>query len=1106
MSNAISSVARFIGGQVKPLLHARHLKLRSVSLAVVFATTLLVSLIAAPPNPAQTELAGVYGRVTDASGAVIADAEVEIRNTDTGIATTVRTNQDGLYTIPSLHPGNYLINVRKVGFKSVTITQVTLNVQDNVVRNFELQIGSISETVTITADQLNINTTDASVSTVIDRQFAENLPMNGRSFQTLIDLTPGVVLVSSNSDDNGQFSVNGQRASSNYWSVDGVSANTGVSASGGNALGGGPSGAIGSFSVLGGTNSLVSVDAMQEFRIQTSTFAPEFGRTPGAQISIATRSGTNQFHGTAFDYLRNDVLDANNWFNTAVTPSLPKARERQNDFGGTFAGPIRRDRTFFFFSYEGLRLRLPTTELTAVPDTNPSDPLSRQFAAASMQPYLNSFPLPNGPEILSGTGAHQGVAEFNASFSNPASLDAYSFRLDHKFSDKWSIFGRYAQSPSSLAVRGGLGTALSIVQSNGIDSYVGTMGITGTISPAFSNDLRFNYSRVETSSRFQQDSFGGAVPLTSLPFPNPFTANDGLLFVYVISQASRSETMQIGRNGHAVQRQINLVDSLSAQKGTHSVKFGIDFRRLTPQSELFDYALLAEFLTQNNFNQGSALSCRCVQNNLPVTFLFRNLGTYAQDTWRLAPRVTLTYGLRWDIDFVPQLLNGNHFAALSNFDTNDLSSVSLAPVGTTPYHTSYGDVAPRIGLAYQLSPSGAWQTVLRGGFGLFYDLASSQVGESRGAGYPFGASARVAGPFPFSPPPPLPPVSPANVPSGLLFAYDPNLKQPLTLQWNVAVEQGIGQQQVVSVSYIGASGRDLLQSGFVFNPSSNVRILDLVTNRGTSNYNALQVQFQRRLSHRLQALTSYTWSHSIDTGSAGSFGDISNCCVVPGTSANANRGASSFDIRHGFSAALTYELPGTRLNRFVNSILSGWSVQNFVLARSAPPVNVSDSAYFFVLDNAGEADIRPDLVPGQPLYLYGSQYAGGKAFNPAAFTDPPIDPNTGNPARQGTTPRNFLRGFGAVQWDFAVHRDFPIRESVKLQFRAEMFNVLNHPNFGPPNGSFLSPQNGGPGAFGVSNAMLGQSLNAGNLGGGALSPLYQIGGPRSIQLALKLFF
>jgi hypothetical protein len=247
-------------------------------------------------------------------------------------------------------------------------------------------------------------------------------------------------------------------------------------------------------------------------------------------------------------------------------------------------------------------------------------------------------------------------------------------------------------------------------------------------------------------------------------------------------------------------------------------------------------------------------------------------------------------------------------------------------------------------------------------------------------------------------------------------------------------------------------------------------------------------------------LASYTWSHSIDDASASSFGNIDNT-GVPG-SPNQNRGNSDFDIRHAFTAGITYDFPAPRIHPFVNAILRDWSTENFILVRSSPPVDLSDPN-FQIVNGGIQTNIRPDVVSGQPLYLYGSQYPGGKAFNPGAFTDPPTDPTTGNPARQGNLPRNFLRGFGAAQWDFAVHRNFPIRESLKLQFRAEMFNVLNHPNFGPPNN-----QIGGAG-FGLSSQTLGQSLagsTTGGLGGGAFNPLYQIGGPRSVQLALKLQF
>src|SRR6266852_4840400 len=369
----------------------------------------------------QTESATVSGLVTDRTAAAVSGAEVRLQSVERGTVTTTTTNNAGIYIFPSVHPGQYQISVQKQGFKQIDLLGLIVNIQDHIEQNFRLQLGSVAESVTVNANDIHLNTTDATVSTVVYRQFAENLLMNGRSFQTLIQLTPGVVVTTNSQFDNGQFSVNGQRAASNYWMVDGVSANVGVSST--NQTGNGLSGSMPSFSVLGGTNSLVSVDALQEFRIQTSTYAPEFGRLPGAQISILTRSGTNQFHGTAFDYVRNDIFDANNWFNGFCTPGpncpLPKAKERQNDFGGTIGGPILRNRTFFFFSYEGLRLRLPVTTLSHVPDLP-----ARQNAVPAMQPYLNAFPLPNGADNV-GTG----IAEFNASFSNPAALDAYSLRI-----------------------------------------------------------------------------------------------------------------------------------------------------------------------------------------------------------------------------------------------------------------------------------------------------------------------------------------------------------------------------------------------------------------------------------------------------------------------------------------------------------------------------------------------------------------------------------------------------------------------------------------------------------------------------------------------------
>jgi hypothetical protein len=1057
-----------------------------------FCFLLLIFSLVANFTWAQSETATVSGQVVDPSGLNITGAQVKLVDIDRDTSSSVTTNAGGLYTFPSVRPGRYRMAVTAAGFKVVNVTDVTINVQDHLEQNFKLVVGSVSESITVEGGAPLVDTESATVSTVVDRNFAENLPMNGRSFQTLIELTPGVVLTTSNPADNGQFSVNGQRAAANYWMVDGVSANIGI---GSNTPGNGFGGTLGSFSAFGGTNSLVSVDALQEFRVQTSTYAPEFGRTPGGQISIVTRSGTNQFHGTGFDYLRNDIFDASDWFNGYINdPPVPKSKERQNDFGGTISGPIFKSHTFFFFSYEGLRLRLPQTTLTDVPDLS-----ARQNAVLSMRPYLNAFPLPGRNAV---DDPMTGIAQFTAGFSNPASLDAYSLRIDQKLSDKLLLFGRYNYSPSEIAQRAAGGQTLNTVDVSGITTQTATAGVTWLATSTITNDFRFNYSRTRASSRFDSDTFGGAVPLTSLPIPSPFTGEDSQ-FQFEIGSLGLGGLLAIGRSAENIQRQFNVVDSLSLQKGPHSLKFGVDFRRLSPQTAPPSYNQLAYFSDVPSTTMGNSLFGETIASR-DATMLFHNLGAFAQDTWHIHSRLTLTFGLRWDLDFAPSSLNGPSIPAVTGYNLSNFSQLAIAPVGTSPFKTKYGNIASRLGLSYQVAHRQAWETVLRGGAGIFYDLVSSETGNAISpVTPPFGnLNVLPAAEFPFTSAQIAPPPIPSGGIISSLFVFNPNLRLPYTIQWNATLDQSLGTEQTITASYLGAAGRHLLQTSVVISPPTNANLVgDFIDNTATSNYQALQVQFRRRLSHGLQALVSYSWSHSIDDGSAGSF-ELPSNAGLPGN-ASANRGPSDFDIRNSISLGATYDIPAPKSNPLTKSVLRGWSTENFVLARSAPPANVTDfNALVLGCDLSGgiSAQFRPDLVPGQPLYLYESQYPGGKAFNPDAFSHVPADPTTGCPMGQGTVPRNFLRAFGATQWDSAIHRDFVIREAVRLQFRAEMFNALNHPNFGPPYPFF------GLSMFGLSQQMLGQSLNGSNLGGGAFSPLYQIGGPRSVQFTLKLSF
>jgi hypothetical protein len=1060
--------------------------------AKCFLLWLLFSLVA-NFTWAQSETATVSGQVVDPSGLNITGAQVKLVDIDRDTSIGATTNTSGLYTFPSVKPGRYRMEVTAAGFRVVNVTGVTVNVQDHLEQNFKLVVGSISESMTVTADAYNVNTTDATVSTVVDRNFAENLPMNGRSFQALIQLTPGVVSIASTSQDSGQFSVNGQRGTSNYFTIDGVSANIGMSAvSGQGALNNGAAGTLSGFSVQGGTNSLVSVDALQEFRIQTSTFAPEFGRTPGAQVSIVTRSGTNEFHGTLFDYLRNDALDANDWF--ANRDGLTKPQERQNDFGGMLAGPIIKNQTFFLFSYEGLRLRLPEVAESEVPSQS-----ARVSAITTLQPYFNSFPVPaaGAPDI-------NGISPFNASYSNRSTLDAVSLRIDQRVSDKVTLFGRYNYSPSDLFQRP-LGHSLNTLETSKIATQTLTIGSSWNISPELSNELRLNYSRVNARANFVLDNFGGAVPLTvsELGFPTPFdTPNSSFAFQLFDGVSG----LYLGQVAHNVQRQWNVVDGLTWQRGSHTLKFGVDYRRLMPTSAPPQYVQDAFFLSVNAAESGQMLFS-ILQQARGAALLFQNLGSFAQDTWRITSRLTVTYGLRWDIDSAPSSRNGLNLQAVTNFD--DPSQLALAPDGVPIFATKFGNVAPRLGMAYQFTQKQGWETVLRAGWGKFFDLATAEVGElTNGISYPFGSTAFPCCAFPLDAAAATPPPISRSLPFGVLTAFDPKLGLPYVQEWNVALEQSLGRNQSVTASYIGSAGRRLIETVGIISPNPNFGEALLISNGGTSDYNALQIQANRRLSHSLQALASYTWAHSIDTGSASSLGQASNT-FDPRAGAQANRGPSDFDIRQAFSAGVTYDIPVPHVNALAKAILRGWSLQNIILARSAPPVNVDDSAFQGLLGSSF-ADVRADLIPGIPSYIFGSQYPGGKILNNTPnlggpgclgpYCPPPTDAN-GNPLRQGNLSRNALRGFGATQWDFAVHREFPIRESLKLQFRAEMFNLLNHPNFGSPIGDLSNNSQ-----FGQSVQMLGRSLDGQNQGGGSFSSLYQIGGPRSIQLALKLVF
>lgn len=1031
-------------------------------LVVLFFVVIFVgcsSVLAQSPN------GSISGVVFDPDKKVIPGAEILVVNDLTGAQHQTKTNGDGIYVVPNLPPGPYRIQVSKAGFKSLIKPDIVLNLQDAVAINFTLPIGATSVVVTVEGGAPLVDTQNASIGTVVDRTFVENTPLNGRSFHDLILLTPGVVTNSPQAGASngaaGEFSVNGQRTEANYYTVDGVSANGGISPYDASTLGN--SGSLPAATALGTSQGLVSVDALEEFRIQSSTYSAEYGRNPGGQFVFLTRSGTNEWHGTAFDYLRNDFFDANNWFNNYY--HAPEPPLRQNDFGGTLGGPFvvpgvyrGKDRTFFFFSYEGLRLLQPQAATTTfVPDA-----ALRTNTAGMMKQVVNAFPIPNGAAL------GDGLAEFIGTWSNPNSLDAESVRFDHNVSERLRLFFRFSNTPSSSSSRATANSA-SEVDSLSFTTRTYTAGATAALRNGISNEFRMNYSSNEGRIVNALDSFGGAnsADLAKLQGID-LKAHPNYWIAFFFNFGEYPALYQ--RVQSVFQRQWNWNDSLNVSVGRHQLKFGADYRRLAPT---LNTASPQPFYNYNGSGSVSANGADFagVESFAPAAPLYQNFSAFAQDQWRVSPSFTISLGLRWDVNPAPGVRSGIKPYTVQGAENS--ATMTLAPEGTSLWQTSWHNFAPRVGAAYILRATPGWQTVVRGGAGIFYDTAQ-QVG-SRGFNGPgYAGFTAVSGPVAFpSPTLAIAPVitNPPKPPFGV-YAFPPHLQLPYTIQTNLSFEQELGKSQSLQVSYVAAFGRKLLEQSQFNAPNRNFYRAIFFQNGRGSDYNSLQVQYKRRLTRGLQALASYTWSHCFDYGSQN-------------TAYPYVRGNCDYDVRNNASGAVSYELPNSIKNVVGRALLHDWGFDGRLTARSAFPVNVQSRCAYDPLTQQYECS-GLDRLAGKPAYVYGPQYPGGRAINKAAFAAPA-------PGDFGSAGRNALTGFGAWQLDLAVRREFPLRERLKLQFRAESFNVLNHPNFGYVDRFFNDY------TFGQARATLSQSL-------GGLSSLYQMGGPRSMQFALKLVF
>ncbi len=718
---------------------------------------------------------------------------------------------------------------------------------------------------------------------------------------------------------------------------------------------------------------------------------------------------------------------------------------------------------------------------------------ARQSATPDAAEVLNAFPKPNGADLgLDG-------AAFNTSYGAPTHSYAVSFRVDHQFNNKYSIFGRFNYSPSSSSSLDSYDLAEKDVTSSNIQTY--TVGATQAFSSRWVNDLRGNYTRSLGAANATITTFGGAVaPSNSVLWPAGNIPSEGysIFSIYNVG-GSFNIGPTSGHENDNIPHQYEVVDNLTHVHGRHQFKFGADYRLI--RSSISPITLGSNVTFSNptpdtsgivTLNSGTD-TYALFFNQAGQTLDYKAFSAYAQDTWRVSPRLTLTYGTRWEIDPSPTTVAGQKpFTACC---ASDLNNLTLSAAGARYYPTNYHDFAPRLGVAYQIVQTPGHQIVLRGGGGIFYDLGQSGAFGSNNWPYSnflfdFGTPFPV--PASYATFPPINPVPSTSNPASVAMA-DTDFRLPRTYEWNATIEQSLGASQVLSIAYVGARAHDLLRNETYANPNPDFSNVNLVTNKGFSSYDSLQVQFTRRLSRGFESYASYTFSHSIDNASSDS------AYVIPAqfVKTSIDKGNSTFDVRHTFNGALVYMVPAPKMNKLANALLHNWSIQGIFTARSALPFDILESGYG--LDPRFQAIARADVVPGEPLFLYSSAFPGGKAANPAAFTT--LAPGE----TQGDLGRNSLRGFGLTQFDFSLRRQFKIKDKASVEFRAEAFNIFNHPNFSNP-GSYPGYNNyvGAPN-FGQSPSMFGTSLGGGSNQGG-FNPVFATGGPRDLQLALRIEF
>jgi hypothetical protein len=1136
---------------------------------------LVFVLLATVSLSAQTFRGTILGTVTDPSGAVLGGAKVTVKNAGTGLERFTETSADGSYALPELPIGTYTVTVTLSGFQTAVTTGVTVDVAGERRVDTALKTGSVSTRVEVSADTLPlVETTTNTLGGVLTAQTVENMPVNGRDYTKLIYLNPGVAgspdQISDSPGSFGEFSMNGARGRSNNYLLDGTDMNDGYR----------NDPAINEAGVFGTPSTILPIDAVAEVNV-LSNFQPEYGRSAGAIVNIVTKSGTNAFHGTAGEYFRNDALDARNYFNPS---SQPKAPFHNNQYGASLGGPIVKDKTFFYLDYEGQQEPVGVVTVATVPtgsapdgSLSPSDASNPVIAA-----LLARHPWPS-PNLSGSTGLS---TSGSASVVSPSfnKLTSFIAKIDHSFNPNNILTGRYffgdsVQSfPLALTATGG--------QLPGFNTFTPTrvqlvsLSYTHTIGSNKVNELRYGWNRFAEGFFPADQSFHpssiGLCAATSTSLCNGGTFDSGLPIILLSGVSQLGATSSVPR--HRVDSNNQVGDNFSWKINKHDVKFGVDFHRTTIQQYFDKYfrgrlkfnghtdALGNSFTGLQDFLSGYVDSGFQYFGDSTRHTFENNFGFYVQDSYRVTPRLTLNYGLRWDYFGVVGEKNNLLSNITSVSPALGTGTFTLTQVGqpglSKLYNPDKKDFAPRVSVAWDATGKG--KTVVRAGFGMFFDAFSQDMALGHLPYAPFfdpGPAYNNIGPSPILSTSAvggtLVPGSPVYAATTTCtfecdaFGFDRNIKTPYMENYNLNIQQQLSSKAALQISYVGSQGHRLWRFFDLAQPSSaQINAVDLACNciydfggasgfpfganrplngnpynafyvlqensTGKSNYNALQASFRITGWHGVTSIMNYVYSKSLDNSSDGE--DFEPNAAQPNDSTNPQLeyGPSNFNIPHRFTWNFGYDFPKTSGNW--QKLKNGWGINSIATLQSGQPFQLN---YNFEDDYSGSSNgfDRPDVVgpivyhPNNPFnYLDMSSFAIPCTISAAAQAAPSGFASDCVPGTRhyGNMGRNSLHGPTFKEWNFAVYKTTAITERLTMQLRADFFNFLNHPNFANP---FLPAfiADAGAGGFHVVN---GREVS-GNTGGypitatgdvGIGNPFIGGGGPRGIQLAAKFTF